>query len=120
MNQHVDVAARTVVEGGSFKIDDDAPLTKVFDRQGDFAALKDAEDWLRPRGFSFGALQGAAPIAVMFGDIHVPKWRHLGDDVEWLHGRLDSKNWRAGPVTLTIRKDAPADVIHAFHWQPLG
>lgn len=91
----------------------------IFNRQGDFAALTDAENFLKARGFSHGPLQGSAPIGVMLGiDHHVPKWRYLGDMQEWLHGIIDSDNYRAGPVILRIREDAPEAVIEAFRRSP--
>lgn len=110
VNEVTDIAGDLPKETGGT----DEAFQKVFDAKGDFAALTEAEKFITERGFSFGALQGAAPIAIMLGEIHVPKWRYLGEDVEWLHGRLDSDNWRAGPVTLSIRKDAPQAVIDAI------
>jgi len=92
---------------------------KIFDREGNFAALDDAEIFLAERGFSYALLDGSSPIGVMFTGIgnkhhYVPKWRHIErEEIGWLHGRLESDNWRAGPVILRIRKDAPAAVLEA-------
>lgn len=105
-------------DGGRTTYPAPAPLTKIFDAKGDHAALKEAEAFLKARGFLFGEIDGAKPIAVMLGGF-VPKWRYIEPEgLEWLHGRLDSINWRAGPVTLRIRKDAPSDVLEAFHSNP--
>lgn len=84
----------------------------TFAAEGTFAALHDAERFLRAAGFSTGSLQRGAPIAVMFGDYAVSKWRGLSSaERKASHGILytDSGSFREGPVRLRLTKNCPAE-----------
>lgn len=92
-------------------------LEKVFDQAGEFAAFKAAQAWLKARGFSVGSLMRGAPIGIMLGDVKIAKWRNLdAEDRADLHGIMTTPtySYREGPVTVRIRRDAPAAVIEAF------
>lgn len=92
-------------------------ITKVFDGIGDYGGLRAAEAWLKARGFSVGQEQSGHPIGVLLGEVTIGKWRSLSaEDITDLHGRLTTPtlSYRAGPVTLTMRPDAPSAVIEAF------
>lgn len=86
----------------------------VFDRPGDFVAIEDARAFLKKAGFSLGPSQCGAPIAVMFGDYAVPKWRNLNhDERRETHATLtgDSRN---GPLTFRLLPAAPDDACAAI------
>lgn len=92
-------------------------LTRTFDQPGEFASIGACERWLKQRGFSVGSHQRGAPIGILHGDVSIAKWRNLdGEDIENLHGRITSPtlSYREGPVTVSIRPDAPRAVIDAF------
>lgn len=92
-----------------------------FTHPGEHEAMHAAEDWCKARGFSVGALQADAPRGILLGDVSIAKWRNLdGQDREDLHGVMEApwRTWRSGPVTITIRRDAPAAVIEAFRSEP--
>lgn len=84
----------------------------------DWEAMHAAEAWCRARGFSVGVLQADAPRGILLGEnIAIAKWRNLdAEDRADLHGIMEApgRTWRTGPVTITIRRDAPAAVIEAF------
>jgi hypothetical protein len=95
---------------------EDDRLSHTFTGAEDFAALRQAEAYLEARGFSFGQMQGSNPIAIMLGaDINIGKWRNLSpEEQNDADGQITSENFRKGPVTISIRPDAPARVIEAF------
>lgn len=79
-------------------------MTKIFDRTGDFEAFRDAESWLKENGYSWGSMQGDAPIGVMRGDYDIAKWRNLSTrEINALDGTITGDK-RNGPVTVTIFK----------------
>lgn len=83
----------------------------------DWAAMRAAEAWCKARGFSVGILQAGAPRGLLLGSFRISKWRNLdAEDRADLHGIMEApgRTWRKGPVTITIRRDAPAAVIEAF------
>lgn len=90
----------------------------VFRDLGDWAALNACREFLAARDFSAGETQVGAPIAVMHGEVKIGKYRTLSpEDLEFIHGRIDG-DLRAGPVTVTIRGDAPVAAIEAFRSDP--
>lgn len=92
-------------------------LIKLFSDAGEYAALNAAVAWLKARGFSVGQEQSGHPIGIMLGEVTIGKWRSLSaEDITDLHGRLTTPtlSYRAGPVTLTMRPDAPRAVVEAF------
>lgn len=90
-----------------------ANFVKEFTAEGDFAALREAEDYLAKRGFSVGRRQRGAPCGVMFGEFEIQKWRNLSlEDRDALHGELLGP-FREGPVRLTIFYNAPDHVLAA-------
>ena len=93
----------------------DPSLTLIFDLEGDFAAYHAAEAYLKARGFSVGVMQTGAPTGIHFGESKISKWRNLSaKDRDDLHGKITAENFRQGPVTISIRRDAHSDVIAAF------
>lgn len=94
---------------------------KIFDAEGEYAALNEALTWLRARGFSYGSMQRGAAIGVMLGDVKIAKWRDLdSQEREDLHGQLWTLHggYRVGPVFLDIRDDCPASVFDALAREP--
>ena len=92
-----------------------------FTGAGDHEAMHAAEAWCKARGFSVGTLQADAPRGILLGDVTIAKWRNLDpEDRTDLHGVMEApgRTWRTGPVTITIRRDAPAAVIEAFRSEP--
>lgn len=87
-----------------------------------FSALRAAEAWLKDRGFSYGPQQGRAPIGILLGFCTIAKWFKLdAEEKNDLHGQIVCKagNFRSGPVTAYIRRDAPHDVVEAFNTDPV-
>lgn len=82
----------------------------------DFATMREAEDYLKARGFSVGRMQGPAPRGILFGNVDIQKWRNLDSaDRAALHGWII----RYGTVPpygerahITIYEHAP-DEAHA-------
>lgn len=92
-----------------------------FAAAGEHEAMHAAEAWCRARGFSVGVLQADAPRGILLGDVTIAKWRNLdAEDRTDLHGVMEAsgRTWRTGPVTITIRRDAPSAVIEAFRSDP--
>lgn len=86
----------------------------VFDRAGDFAAMDDARNLLKSAGFSLGPSQRGAPIACMFGDYAVSKWKNLNhDERRETHGTLTGDG-REGPLTFRLLPAAPVGCIDAL------
>jgi hypothetical protein len=92
----------------------DPSLSIEFDAAGDFEALGMAQAYLAARDFSFGPQQVGAPIGVMHNADPIAKWRNLSaEEQNDLHGIITG-DFRRGPVTISIRRDAPSAVIEAF------
>lgn len=77
-------------------------LPVVFEGDGsDFSAARQAEQWIRARGWSVGPTDRSHIRAVMFGpDWVIAKWRNL---TECERGRTDAVlqgSGRKGPLTL--------------------
>lgn len=90
----------------------------TFVADGDFAATRLAEQFLRERGFSFGPTQGPDPRAVMFGDYLVAKWRNLTRaDKAANHGVMLGRP-RTGPITVIVYSTAPAAAVAAMKAAP--
>lgn len=86
----------------------------LFDRAGDFAALRDAEDFLREAGFSVGSIQRGLPTAVMYGDYSIAKWRNLdAEERQATHATLSGDN-RNGPLTFRLLPAAPKEAVVAL------
>ncbi|MEN5277337.1 hypothetical protein ABE527_10330 [Brucella sp. TWI432] len=47
--------------------------------QGDFAAVRRAEQLLKQHGFSVGTTQRGSPRGIMFGAYDIQKWRNLNE-----------------------------------------
>lgn len=88
----------------------------TFHHRGDFAAFEAACDYLAARGFRYGPIErGSKYIAVMHGESSVAGWSKLSpEDLNDIHGRLESPDFRSGPVTLSIRPDVPGLVLEAI------
>jgi len=90
--------------------------TNVFSEPGDFAALNEAEDFLRERGFSVGSSQRGAHRGIMFGDYGISKWRNLSKQEQAeLHGVIRVGDHRYGPVYVDLYETAPAEAHDAWH-----
>ena len=92
---------------------------KSFKADGDFGAMRAAEDWLRARGFSVGSTCRGYPRGVLYGDYSIAKWRNLTSaEVAGLHGVMRGNRaggFRGADVTIELsERDAPAEAIAAF------
>ncbi len=86
----------------------------VFYAMGTWAALREAEAFLKGAGFSIGSGQRGAPTAVMFGDYLVSKWKNLNhDERRETHATLTGDN-REGPLTLRLLPAAPDEAVKAI------
>ena len=86
----------------------------TFTATGDFAALNQAEAFLRKAGFSLGSPQRGAPTACMFGDYAISKWRNLDqDERRETHATLTGDN-RNGPLTFRLLPAAPDEAVQAI------
>lgn len=77
-------------------------LPVVFEGNGsDFSAMREAERWIRERGWSVGPTDRSQIRAVMFGsDWVISKWRNLTEhERATTHAVLRGSN-RHGPLTL--------------------
>lgn len=80
-------------------------IIQTFTGSSDFEANSAAEKWCREQGISYGSMQRDAPRGLMWGDYDIPKWRNLdAEDVAGLDGRMTSADFRAGPITVSIRE----------------
>jgi len=78
-------------------------LEIIFDQQGEFKAFYAAELFCQNNDISCGTLGRDLPIGLMWGDVEIAKWRNLSvEDIKLLHGRMTSKDYRNGPITLRI------------------
>lgn len=93
-----------------------AAFTRTFTDQGDFAAYRAAESFLRARGFSVGTMQDGDPVGIIFGrQVVVAKWRHLTQaQRDELHGLITGDAKRTGPITIEIFAHAPAAARRAI------
>ncbi len=81
--------------------------------QGDFVAVRRAEQLLRAHGFSVGAMQRGSSRGILFGDYAIQKWRNLDvADRRALHGVLDGD--RASNVQIEIWDPAPLEAVRAL------
>lgn len=77
-------------------------IRATFDASGDFAACRQAEQFLKDMGYSVGRMQGTDPRGILKGDFDIQKWRNLrDDDIAALHGRMTG-DMRNGPVHINI------------------
>ncbi|HEX8610206.1 MAG TPA: hypothetical protein VF800_02875 [Telluria sp.] len=91
----------------------------TFNNQGEFAASRAAEEWLRERGFSFGPSQADGPQAIWHGDCYVSKWRNLNaKDKREMHAVMDGDG-RNGPIKIRLLPGASKEAINAFN-RPAG
>ena len=91
-------------------------MKKVFNKTGDFAAISEAQKWLKDEGYSFGSMQREAPIGIMKGDYSISKWRGLSrQDIAELDGVIEGIDKRNGPVTITIF-DSVDNNRPSFNW----
>ena len=80
---------------------------KVFDQQGDFAALHAAEKWLADNGYSYSPTCAMHPVAILKGDYQIAKWRNLTPkEIKALDGDMNG-DFRTGPLVVHL-KQAPA------------
>ena len=70
----------------------------------DFGGLSDAEAWLRQNGYSYGALERVAPIAIVLGDCEVSKWSGLSKaERESVDGVIECEgDFRHGAAVVTF------------------
>lgn len=105
----------------SRRVEEQGKAYRIFNAEGDFAALNEARAWLTARGFTVAKEHDGAPIGVMLGDVKVETWRNLDpEDIEDLHGQLWTSHgrYRVGPVFLDIRDDCPQSVFDALESEP--
>lgn len=89
-------------------------LVKVFEGNGDFAALHAAEAFLHSVGASVGQNQRGAPTGILFGDYLISKWRGMSAaERAALHGQIDEGDHRFGPIRVRIFDSAPTEFIAA-------
>lgn len=82
-------------------------MTKVFDKTGDFEAFREAENYLKKNGYSWGSMQRDDPIGIMKGDYDISKWRNLSSkERNALDGTITGDK-RNGPVTVEIYRVTP-------------
>ena len=87
------------------------PFTKEFVGEGVFAALYEAEGWLRAHGYSFGSLCVPQPVAIMLGDYQIAKWKNLTqNERNQADGTMTALCFRTGPVKVTLKQAPREDV----------
>lgn len=86
----------------------------TFAAKGDFNALDDARAALIAAGFSVGVWSAGEPCGFLVGEFDIGKWRNLSAaERRFLHGTLTGDG-RRGPLTASLRDDAPAAARIAF------
>ena len=72
----------------------------------EFAGYYAAVDWLEEQGYSYGSMQGGAPIGVLRRTgVCIAKWRNLtAAERAELDGVLEGEK-HDGPVTITMYDD---------------
>ncbi|MBC8718215.1 hypothetical protein [Ochrobactrum sp. Marseille-Q0166] len=81
--------------------------------QGDFAAVRRAEQLLEQHGFSVGITQRGSPRGILFGAYNIQKWRNLDEkDRAALHGVLEGD--RASDAQIEIWDPAPVEAVAAL------
>ncbi|MEN5297709.1 hypothetical protein ABE530_05060 [Brucella sp. TWI559] len=81
--------------------------------QGDFAAVRRAEQLLEQHGFSVGTTQRGSSRGIMFGAYDIQKWRNLNEaDRAALHGIVDGD--RSSDAQIEIWDPAPLEAVAAL------
>jgi len=81
--------------------------------EGDFAAVRRAEQLLEEHGFSVGHMQRGSSRGILFGDYDIQKWRNLNEaERAALHGVMDGD--RSSYVQIEIWDAAPIEAVAAF------
>lgn len=77
---------------------------KVFQNTGDaFSGLRDAQNWLKEKGFSYGPLCFTEPVGIIKGERRIEKWKNLpSQDRAILDGVLISGDFRSSYVTVFL------------------
>jgi hypothetical protein len=79
-------------------------MERIFKGKGDFEAINKARLWLKKKGYSYGTMQGDSPIGIKKGDHSIPKWIYISSDESvLLDGTITSRDFRNGPVKITIK-----------------
>jgi hypothetical protein len=76
-----------------------------FRGDGDFEAVRAAEEWCAKLGISVGFMQGDAPRGLLWGDAAIAKWRNLtAAEQASCDGQMTTpgSSPRHGPVTVEI------------------
>ena len=84
----------------------DAPYERIFNEQGDFAALNAAQAWLKEQGYSYGSWARGLPCGILKGDALIAKWRNMtAREISQLDGQMygDGRN---GPIKVVLTKYA--------------
>lgn len=80
-------------------------MEKIFDEQGEYAAMHAAEKWLETNGFSVGPMQRDAPRLIAKGEAVPNKYRNYDDDeIEAFDGVMIG-NYRNGPVKVRLKQE---------------
>ena len=80
------------------------PFQKVFDQQGTWAALHEAQEWLTLNGYSYSSTCSMGPVGILKGDYVIAKWHNLSrKERAELDGTLDG-NFREGPLVLRLKE----------------
>jgi hypothetical protein len=84
----------------------------------EFSGFDAALAFMLDAGFAVGPMQRGAPVAAMFGQYIVGKWRNLSPAQKTLcHATLQATggSYRDGVVFCTIKRDiAPVEAVAAF------
>ncbi len=81
--------------------------------QGDFVAVRRAEQLLQAHGFSVGVTQRGSSRGIMFGDYDIQKWRNLNvAERAALHGILDGD--RSSDAQIEIWDPSPLEAVAAL------
>lgn len=85
-----------------------------------FDAYNAARSLMADAGFSLGPSQRGAPVACMFGDWAVAKWKNLNRiERGETHAVIEGDN-RDGPLRIRLLPAAPDDAVRAFEALPLA
>ncbi|KAB2781244.1 hypothetical protein [Brucella anthropi] len=81
--------------------------------EGDFAAVRRAEQLLEEHGFSVGHMQRGSSRGILFGEYDIQKWRNLNEaERAALHGVMDGD--RSSHAQIEIWDAAPIEAVAAL------
>jgi hypothetical protein len=78
-------------------------MKKTFKVSGTFESYYAACKWLSENGYSYGSMQGDAPIGIMKGEWNISKWRNMTSKEQKSLDGVMTGEFREGEVVVSIK-----------------